>query len=167
MMRGVPASIGESVSSHSFEASLLGLIIASHISKKGINVSPEKTAVLALIHDVPECIVGDIPLKTSMSMYGLKEELELKKAEEIFGDTWILQLFVEYVEQKSLESRLARLSEKLSTLVESKRMISLGYSRVNEILESTLKEIKDIINSFDNDVKESLEIIVEKIISEI
>jgi len=166
MMRGIPASIGESVASHSFEASLLSLIITAHLKNKGITVSPERTAVLALIHDVPECMVGDIPLKTSISIGGLKEELELRKAGEIFGDTWILQLFIEYLEQNTLESKIARLSEKLSTVVESKRMISLGYVRVNEILESTRKEIENIMSGLDRDIRLQLEEYVRRIIDE-
>jgi putative hydrolase of HD superfamily len=164
MMRGVPASIGESVASHSFEASLLSLLLSDYLKNRGITVSPERTAVLALIHDVPECMVGDIPLKTSISIGGLKEELELRKAEEIFGDKWILQLFIEYLEQKTLESKIARISEKLSTIVESKRMISLGYVRVDEILESTRNEIENIMSSLDRDIRVQLEEYVRKII---
>lgn len=153
MMRGIPASIGESVAEHSFEASFIGLLLAHYAKGRGINVSPEKVAAMAVVHDFAECVIGDIPSKVAPELGNKKEELEFLKIRELLGDAPIIDLFQEYYQQKTLESAFARLAEKLATYAESRRMLSLGFSRVNEILQSIDNEIKAIVENLGDEVK--------------
>lgn len=154
MMRGIPASIGENVASHSFEAAFLGLLISIYIKERGIEISPERVATLAILHDFSECKIGDIPLKTSKLLGKLKEELEINEAVELLDNPYITKLFAEYQEQRTLEAKIARLSEKLSTILEARRMMNIGFQRVREILESSEKELVNIIESLNSEEKQ-------------
>ena len=52
----------ETLSEHCFETAVLAHALAVLRNRRfGGNVSPERTALLALFHDVPEVITGDLP----------------------------------------------------------------------------------------------------------
>ncbi|MEB3757826.1 MAG: HD domain-containing protein, partial [Desulfurococcales archaeon] len=81
MQRGVPQSMAESVSQHSFEAALIALDIGFTLESMGLSVDPFKASVLALIHDIAEAVVGDIPKWSSSRMGSSKDSLEAEAVE--------------------------------------------------------------------------------------
>ncbi len=141
MQRGVPASVAETVAAHSYEASVISGILAS---KVGVNV--ERAMALAIIHDMAECRVGDLPLYSSAKLGGVKEDIELKAVEELGLPKQILDLYREWVSQETAESRVARVGEKIATLIEARRLRSAGYQRCIEIEESIKKQLNDLLS---------------------
>ncbi len=141
MQRGVPPSMAETVSSHSFEASVLAYVISLKLREKGVEVSPDHAAVLALFHDVGESVLGDLPKWTTKRVDKSQAEFEAYKELGVGED-----LFREYKERKTLEARVARLSDRLSTVLQAKRYAKLGF-QVREIEESYLKEIDEALSS--------------------
>lgn len=128
MQLGVPDA--ETVASHSFEAAVLALELAS-----AVEADPEKAAVLALIHDLPEAVMGDIPKWTSSRM----ASIDIEAAMEIESKE-ILKLVSEFSDEKTREAKVAKLCDLISTNIQARRYLRIGYDAAR-IEEETRKQI--------------------------
>ena len=126
--------IAESVAEHSFESALLALELAS-----AAGMDAEKAAVLALVHDVPEAIMGDMPKWSSERVRRVDEEA----MREIKSDK-IGELFREFEEGRSNEAKIARLCDLLATNIQARRYMKQGYDMA-EIEEKTRREIAEML----------------------
>ncbi len=142
MQKGIPSAIGETVAAHSFEAAVIAYYLAKKLSEKGVNVNPDHAAVLALFHDAGESILGDLPKWTT-------ERINKRTAEEEAFDEFGFgkDLFIEFKEQKTIESKIAKISDRLSTYLQSERYMKQGYE-VKEIAESYLPEVENLISAY-------------------
>jgi putative hydrolase of HD superfamily len=59
--RGIPPQETESVADHSLAVALLAWACAVERQAQGASLDPNRVALLALIHDLPEAEIGDIP----------------------------------------------------------------------------------------------------------
>ena len=112
----------ETISEHIFEVAIYSLILAK-ITGYG---EPGKTVVLALLHDLPEAVVGDIPKPDKdVSDYMIEKKvlrdiiIELG-LEDIVGEP-------EYT-LNSKEYRLVKISDNLATLYKGLRYYGEGYN---------------------------------------
>ncbi|AWR96652.1 HD domain-containing protein [Acidianus sulfidivorans JP7] len=142
MQKGVPPAIGETVAEHCFEAAILAYAISLKLKENSINVNPEHAAILALFHDVGETVLGDFPKWATERIDKRDAEKEAFKVLGLGED-----LFQEFKSQSSLESKIAKLSDRLSTYLQSLRYIKQGYD-VKEIKDSYVPEIKSIVSSY-------------------
>ncbi len=143
LLRGVPAAIAENVAEHSFEAASIAFLIAKQLVDNGVKVNVYKAAMMALIHDWSEAIVGDIPRWTALKLEGKKEFVE----EEAFKTfTYAIELFEEYLKGDSLEAVVAKVSDALATYLQACRYLKTGYQDVEEIKNSMKKKILEIID---------------------
>lgn len=134
MQLGLPDA--ETVASHSFEAAVLALELAS-----AAEANPEKAAVLALIHDLPEAVMGDISKWTSSRM----TRIDIEAAMEIESKE-ILKLVSEFLEEKTREAKVAKLCDLLSTNIQARRYLRIGYD-VTRIEEESRKQIFNMLES--------------------
>lgn len=153
MQRGIPPSIGETVADHSFEAAVIAFYLSIELRKKGVEVDPYKSSVLALFHDVGEAVIGDLPKWTTERLGLRKREIEAE-AHRLLGTE---ALFKEYKESGSVESKIAMISDRLSTLLQAYRYSKLGYD-VKEIIESYEAELEKLLTDLPalKDVVESV-----------
>ncbi len=146
MQRGVPPSIGETVAQHSFEAALLAMDMAFILREEGFEVDPYKAAAMAVVHDLAEAVVGDIPRWTSVRLRGLKDELELEAVGEMGLDGGFKDLLAEYVAGSSLEANLVKLADHVSTCVQARRYMESGF-RVDDIYENTRENAVALVST--------------------
>ncbi|MET1101099.1 MAG: HD family hydrolase [Pyrodictiaceae archaeon] len=139
LLRGVPPSIAETVASHSFTSAIIALEVANKLRDRNRNINPYKAAVLALVHDVGEAFIGDI-VKEFSKRSKIKEEVEEQVLKEYLDGLAIGKLAVEYISQKTLEARIAKLAEVLATYIKGLEYMALGYRDVKEIVENMLTE---------------------------
>ncbi len=146
MQRGVSPSIGETVASHSFETSIIAGLISEKLVEKGYKIDVWKTMSLALLHDFMECGIGDVNLKLSLLLGKEKENIESKECRDMFGEYPRLEaLYREWISQRSLESIIARISDKLSTYLQAKRYYEIGFVKTIEIIESSEKSLREMV----------------------
>jgi len=130
MQRGVPPALGETVASHSFEAAVIAYLISEELKEIGVNVNPEHATVIALFHDIGESVLGDLPKWATQRIDKNRAE------EEAFVHLGMPRdLFVEYQERKSLESRIAKMAEEVATLKQALRYKAMGF-KVEEIIKT-------------------------------
>lgn len=59
--RGVPAALVESVGDHSLGVAVLAWVCAIQRQAEGLAIDPTRVLLLAMVHDLPEAGIGDIP----------------------------------------------------------------------------------------------------------
>jgi len=144
MQRGVPPSIGETVAEHSFEVAVLAVEIAVRARERGVKVDQGKVAAMALIHDLAESIVGDLPKWASDKIGKTKNRLE-KEALQMLGISDVLvKHFSEYLEGKTYEAKIVRAADSLSTCIQARDYLLKGYD-VHDILESSKKKLEKLV----------------------
>lgn len=147
LQKEIPSYDAETVAEHSFEVAVISLALTLNLDKK---VDTEKVLTMALVHDLSESVLGDSPKAlTERLSEGLKHEIESETVENITGSETIRKIFEEYVKGESLEAKIVKIADKLSTLLQAKSYKDIGYN-VNEIigttkieLEKTLEQLED------------------------
>ena len=154
LLRGVPSAVAETVAAHSFESAIIAFLLSLEFKRGcGLEVDPLKASLIALFHDIGEAYIGDI-VKRASRLIGesVKDELELKVIEEEYGGSSpVYSIVKEYVSRESLEARVARLAESLSTLVQSYRYVASGYMAVCEILTSMYEKLRRDAEEFSSE----------------
>lgn len=120
----------DSVAEHVFRAAQIGLILAKIEKSK----HPEKIALMCLIHDNAESRIGD-QHKVILN-YLAKEDLDdaeekacydqLKSLPKNIG-TFFWDLYEEFIEQASKESKIAKDADYLETAFQAKEYLDLGH----------------------------------------
>ncbi len=141
----------ETLSEHTLETAFIAHALAVIENKRlGGSVNAERAAVLALFHDVPEIITGDLPtpvkyynedIKTAYRemevaaekrLLGLVPEDLREEFEAIFGET----------DEHLL--KLVKAADKISALIKCKDELSLGNRDFSAAERSTAKAIKEL-----------------------
>ncbi len=141
MLRGVPSGEAETVAAHLFKASVIALDIGYRLRDKGYNIDPMRAAIIALLHDVGESIIGDIPKTAGISE--AKREAERRAIESLPFHRNLQRLMLEF-EEDTGEALLARLAESLATLLQALDYERRGYM-VGEIRESMKNAIIKVV----------------------
>ena len=155
----------ENLCEHSMEVAVLAHALAVIGNTKfGKNYNADKAAVIALFHDAPEIITGDIPTPVKNQNPELKKAY--KNVESVAVKRLITLLPPELRDQyediimpfdESLIS-LVKAADKISALIKCMEEIKMGnkeflsaYNSQKEIVESIeLEEVKYFINEFLN-----------------
>ncbi|ABU81315.1 YfbR-like 5'-deoxynucleotidase [Ignicoccus hospitalis] len=144
MQRGVPPQLGETVALHSFYAALIALELGLRLKNVGVEVNPERAASIAIAHDLPEVLVGDLPKWTTDKIGDIKESLELKAIGEM-DSLEVVEYSKAYIDERGRERALAKVSETLATLWQAEKYLNMGFSRVKEIRDTMVEHLSGII----------------------
>ncbi len=114
---------GESVAEHSYAVALLTMLLADRIDD---TIDQAKLLKIALLHDLPEYMLGDIHAPaTRMLGVEAKEAAEERILEKLFsridgGDAYV-RLWKEFADRSSVEGRLVRAADKLEMFTQAYR----------------------------------------------
>lgn len=150
---GIERSEAEDVAQHSFEVSTITLLLADSV---GDEVDACRALRMAIIHDWAEAITGDFSLDVSRGLgAGVKEKIEETVIDtvllnEIDDGEKYLRSWQEYSELETKESRLVRVADRLSILVEASRLFQTGKSseKLEEIWQTTREELENYTEEF-------------------
>ncbi|WFO75623.1 HD family hydrolase [Desulfurococcaceae archaeon MEX13E-LK6-19] len=159
LLRGVPPSVAETVAEHSFEAAIISLLISSNIKENNKNIDPLKAISLTLVHDIAEAFIGDIVKAFSNKIGSIKEKIEAEIVDEECHISVLSRLFKEYIEGKTIEAIVAKISDLLATYLQGMRYRAQGYN-VEEIAYNSLKKALELAKKYDieDEVKRVLEL---------
>jgi len=112
---------GESVAEHSYAVALIAMLLADRLD---ISVDTGKLLKMALLHDLPEHMLGDIHAPASRILgEDVKEAAELRIIERLFdglknGREYV-DLWKEFAERSSIEGRLVRAVDKIEMFTQA------------------------------------------------
>ena len=143
-------TINENISEHSLETAFIAHLLALYRNVRfGGNVDPERTALLAMYHDVTEIITGDLP--TPVKYYNKEIKAEYDRVEEIAKDKMISYLpddLQEYyrsllgkTEEEAELWQLVKAADKLSALIKCLEERQMGNMDFTAAEESTLEAV--------------------------
>jgi len=112
----------ETSSDHSYMVALMTLILGR---KRKLDL--EKALKMAIVHDLPEAIVGDIITKENWEKGGSmwnkekvnKERPAMRKLASLAGSQEIFQLWEEFESQKPPEARFVKDVDRLATILQA------------------------------------------------
>ncbi|KAJ8270743.1 hypothetical protein GJAV_G00118730 [Gymnothorax javanicus] len=128
----------ESVSDHMYRMSMMALTITDR------NINRDRCMKLALVHDMAECIVGDIAPADNISKAEKhrREEEAMKHLTGLLQDDLkkeIYELWNEYEQQSSPEARLVKELDQLEMILQAHEYEELEQTpgRLQEFFDST------------------------------
>ncbi|MDT0351115.1 HD domain-containing protein [Pseudonocardia charpentierae] len=130
----------ESVSEHSHRVSVIGAILAM-----ACGADAGKTALMCLLHDIPETRTGDIPsvgkkyVSKSSDITVLAQQLE-GVADPLARQ--LLDLAEEYVKRETLESKLAHDADKIECLAQAMEYTDQGHVLAKDWIESSRLDVE-------------------------
>lgn len=146
-------TVTENISEHSLEVAFIAHLLAVLRNKRfGGNVNPERVALLAMYHDTPEIITGDLP--TPIKYYSKKiksaySEIENNASrqllsylpDDIKGE--YEPLFYKD-ESESEHWELVKAADKISALIKCVEEKQMGNKDFSDAESATLKIIKEL-----------------------
>ena len=123
----------ESVADHSFRVVLIALLLAELVE----DIDRDKLLRMALLHDVPESLVTDLPLKV-VQVVGrdVKQRAERDAWAHLlppgpFLNEWSA-LWEEFEAGRTREAKLARIADKLEMLLQAYEYERTGYRNLDD-----------------------------------
>jgi len=155
LLRGVPNP--ESVAEHSYRVALITLFLADELKAK---VDVEKALKIALLHDVGEARITDIP-KTAQ-YYLDKGKAEKRAVMELLLSSprprEYFTLWREYEEELSTEGRLVKFADRLEMLIQAYEYEKVGFRNLDEFW-GTVEKLRE--SEFYEHFRELVEGLVE------
>jgi putative hydrolase of HD superfamily len=161
LLRGVPPSIAENVAAHSHTTAVLAYLLALQAEE---TVDLHQLLLMALIHDIPEAEIGDIPMSAQQADPGIREAKE--KAEKNAMQRILTHLpttlkasveaaWIVYCKGASIEARLVEAADRLATALHAAQLVKTGFPAdafltfidhaESTIIELQIPQAKDLI----------------------
>lgn len=144
----------ESVSEHSFHTSLYAMIMADLEEKVFKNkINKEKLLKTALLHDLEECLTGDIIYTfkhTDKALAGEIKKIGQRFMEGLLGNLPpeiakdYTDLWLHSKDTKTIEGRIIEAADKLEGLMYVINEFSLGNQEFKKIIKIYQKQLKEL-----------------------
>ncbi|WP_010478525.1 HD domain-containing protein [Thermococcus zilligii] len=134
LLRGIPNP--ESIADHSFRTALITLFLGEELRRRGVDLDLERALKIALIHDLGEARITDIPLPAQG--YFNKVEGERKALAEMVGSEY-LALFDEYEQESTPEGKLVKFADRLEMLLQALEYEKAGFRGLEEFWKTAEK----------------------------
>ena len=132
----------ESIADHCYRVSMFAMLLADVLNQHGEDIDVEKVMRMALLHEMAEARIGDIPLPaTRYFPEGVKAEAEEKAITEMlegFGSLkdYYIGLWREYEFHESLEGHLVQIADKMELMIQVSQYEALGYENLIEFWDT-------------------------------
>ena len=140
----------ESVADHSFGVAWIAMLLADRAQAQGQVVNVERVLRMALLHDLSETRTGDLPatIKRYFDKAVLEQADESATAEILaplgeLGSTY-LDVWREYEERQTLESRLVKAADKLDLLLQAREYERGGARSLQEFWENSETDFSNL-----------------------
>lgn len=142
LLRGIKHP--ESIAEHCYRTSLLAMILADVLTEHGIDLDSARVIKIALLHDIAETQVGDIPHPAMRYIAdSVKENAERGAMEDLFAQFGRLgkqyvELWEEYEQAATLESQVVKIADKLELLIQAYEYEKVGFQSLDDFWENLL-----------------------------
>lgn len=133
----------ESIADHCYRVSLLAMIFADCLNEEGMEVDVETVMRIALLHDIAESQLGDIPHPATRYIpEDIKEKGERAAVQDMvgafgkIGDRYVA-LWQSFEDASSLEAKIVRVADKLEMMIQAFEYENVGYCSLDDFWENT------------------------------
>jgi len=144
----------ESVAEHSFHVALYSMILADLEEKIFKNkVDKEKLLKTALLHDLEECLTGDIIYGFKHTDKVLTQEIK-KMSQKFFGNLMknlpekisneYLNFWAKAKDKKQIKGKIIEAADKLEGLIYALNELSLGNKEFKNVIKIYKKQLKGL-----------------------
>lgn len=129
---------GESIADHCYRTAILAMLIADILEEEGMDINPDKVTRIALLHEIAEARIGDIPYPALRHIpQEVKATAELDAIESMlkgFGPLRqkYVDLWSEFEYGTSMEGLIVHIADKLELMIQVSEYEKLGYTDFNE-----------------------------------
>ncbi len=146
---------GESIADHAFGTALTALLIALFRKQNGDSVDVAKVLIMAILHDLPESRISDIPTGEALpgreQLVKAKEQAEMEAMDSLLGSLGnagreLLEIWRELQACNSLESRIVQAADTLDMLSHAIALEKSGMKAglLDEFFISTENSLKSL-----------------------
>ena len=155
----------ESVADHCYRVSLLSMMLADVLKAEDIPLDVEKVMRLALLHEIAEARIGDVPFPAlDYIPESVKEDAEQAAVSAMLvnfgrlGEQYA-KLWKEFEEGTSLEAKLVRAVDKLELMIQVFEYEKVGYRSLDRFWDNDWNQ-----QSFDAypQIREIMDVLIEK-----
>ncbi len=133
---------GESVADHSYRVTLLCMVLGDLLCEHGMTVDVDKMVRMAVLHEIAEARIGDIPFPALRYLSEeIKEDAEKSAAQDMLcplgsaGERYVA-LWNEFEQAKSPEAILVRASDKLELMIQAYEYEKQGHCSLDRFWEN-------------------------------
>ncbi|MFX1510643.1 MAG: HD family hydrolase [Promethearchaeota archaeon] len=133
LLRGIPPSQAENVAAHLHTTAILAFLLAQQLDEPA---DLQQVLLMALIHDIPEVEIGDIPMSAQRADPGIREakmKAENNVMKKILNflpeelQTEMVAAWSSYTQGTSVEARVVEVADRLATTLHAAQLIKSGY----------------------------------------
>ncbi len=143
LVRGIPRGSVESVAEHSFGAAVLAWEVARRLRERGVNVDPQRAALIALVHDLPEAVALDLDAEASRIYGEAKRKAEEAAARKVL-DGELLELWREFERLETEEAKAAKLADVLDMALQALEYAKIGFKGYREFVQSARETAEEL-----------------------
>jgi 5'-deoxynucleotidase YfbR-like HD superfamily hydrolase len=158
-----PMSRRENVAEHSWYVTFYAFCIHADLGRRGYDVDIGDVLWRSLVHDVDECVMGDVVITTKHQVPGLKEALDSAAFErvgivsnDIFGCDYLSDLWRES-KADGLPGAITQLCDYLSVVSYIFQEHNFGNKVATRIASEISERLNDWLGSLEELVVEALE----------
>jgi 5'-deoxynucleotidase YfbR-like HD superfamily hydrolase len=154
---------------HIGAVAFISMVLSEYLNNHGIKNDTGKVIELALIHDVPEVISGDLPHDSKYDYgevsRGLRKQLEglekitmeyaLAKLKDKKTEVVMYSLFKEYNERTTIESKIVKLADFYDVMLYTRQEVSMGNTLLTKEYKSTKRELSTLMKSLRSSARKS------------
>lgn len=137
-LAGITAS--DTVAAHTFRTALIGAMLA-HLE----GADPAKTALMCLLHDLPEARIGDIP-SVGKKYLSIRDDVDVAadQMRSLPADMTALLhgLALEYRARATLEAKIAKDADRLECLAQATEYVAAGHHGASSWVASTIETVE-------------------------
>jgi len=158
-LAGVEGDFVESVAEHSYGCGFTAIVIANELKAKGVEIDLGKVALIAILHDLPESITGDIARTREFSeniesvrAKAIAERKAINEILEPMGKSYknLIRVWNEFDDNKSAEVIIVRAADIIDMLIHARHLETIGTPP--EILDQFFESSQSIIELIDLEI---------------
>lgn len=143
IMAKIPSDIAESIAEHTLKVAFIAMVICRELEC----LDEYKVLKMALIHDLPEALISDIPKPIKERLDGERlSKISLEIVKEILGERDLVEAYLDYSKGESLEAKIVDLADGIATYIQSMNYrVQYGVKTLHleEILKHTWNNINE------------------------
>ncbi|MBC7218681.1 MAG: HD domain-containing protein [Hadesarchaea archaeon] len=146
----------ENVAQHSFEVAVITMFLADELKREGKKVNRERAISMAILHDWAESMVADFPytarkyLKPAEAKKQMEHNALLDLLNNLPKKGEYLKQWEEYMEGKTVESKLVHAADFLSIMIQGVKYRQRGVKSrgLNELWRAVKDDLKPYAKEF-------------------